>query len=79
MEGSSRGPGGAVTRVSHPLPQLGACAVFSKAVGARESISETTAVQRVVYRLRVVDVGREEDAKNVDWQAVGGSWPTRDR
>lgn len=74
LGGQIRGPGGAIEAVSHPLPQVGARAVFSRAVGKRLSVSETSPVTRVVYRLRVVHVG---PAGSLDWDQVSGTWPNR--
>ncbi|MCA9576143.1 MAG: hypothetical protein R3B40_11125 [Polyangiales bacterium] len=73
LGGQERGPGGRILTVSHPLPRVGAHAVLSKQVGNRASISETSPVVRVIYRMRVVAVSRP-DAK-VDWSDVSGRWP----
>ncbi|MCA9536836.1 MAG: hypothetical protein KC593_24305 [Myxococcales bacterium] len=75
LGGQERGPGGRVMTVSHPLPRVGANAVFSKQVGNRTSISETSPVLRVIYRMRVVEVSRPDTQLN--WSDVSGSWPGR--
>lgn len=75
LGGQERGPGGKITTVSHPLPRVGARAVFSKKIGNRTSISETSPVLRVVFRMRIVEVSRPED--ELDWSDVSGRWPER--
>ncbi|MBK6811822.1 MAG: hypothetical protein IPG81_23625 [Sandaracinaceae bacterium] len=75
LGGQERGPGGKVTTVSHPLPRVGASAVFSKKVGNRTSISETSPVLRVIYRMRIVEVSRP--GGELDWSDVSGRWPQR--
>lgn len=73
LGGQERGAGGKVTTVSHPLPRVGAFAVFSKKVGNRTSISETSPVLRVIYRMRIVEVSRPDS--ELDWADVSGRWP----
>lgn len=75
LGGQERGPGGKVTTVSHPLPRVGASAVFSKKVGNRTSISETSPVLRIIYRMRIVEVSRP--GGELDWSDVSGRWPQR--
>jgi hypothetical protein len=75
LGGQERGAGGRVMTVSHPLPRVGAHAVFSKKVGNRTSISETSPVIRVIYRMRVVEVSRPDT--KLDWSDVSGRWPER--
>ena len=73
LGGQERGSGGKVTTVSHPLPRVGAFAVFSKKVGNRTSISETSPVLRVIYRMRIVEVSRP--GSELNWSDVSGRWP----
>jgi hypothetical protein len=75
LGGQERGKGGKITTVSHPLPRVGANAVFSKKIGNRLSISETSPVIRVIYRMRVVEVSRKDQEPN--WSEVSGKWPER--
>lgn len=68
--GQRRAESGAIVQVSHPLPEPGATAVFTLAMGKRLSYSETTPVTRVVYRQRVVEVEQGERAPT--WDDVTG-------
>ncbi len=59
MGGKVVGPGGDTAELSHPLPRRGAMAVFERRVGRRVSLSETSEVEGILVRLRVVDVSAE--------------------
>ncbi|MEM1417447.1 MAG: hypothetical protein AAGH15_21300 [Myxococcota bacterium] len=59
LGGQRRGEGGRIEEISFPFPHEGSMAVFSRPVGRRSEVSETSAVTRVVLRQRVVRVGEE--------------------
>jgi hypothetical protein len=54
--GQRRDVNGAITQVTHPLPEEGTNAVFSAQVGQRVRWSETSPVTRVVLRQHRVDL-----------------------
>lgn len=54
--GQRRDANGAITQVTHPLPDEGTNAVFSAEVGQRVRWSETSPVTRVVLRQHRVDL-----------------------
>ncbi len=65
---------GAIEQVSHPLPGVGASAVFSVRVGRRVRVSETSPVTQVAIRQRVVDVGRVDEPNWDDITGQSGEW-----
>ncbi len=74
--GQRREEDGRIREVSHPLPGIGAAAVFARDLGKRMHVSETSAVTRVVFRQRVVELADgalswEELAKTVAPGAQG--------
>lgn len=69
--GEMRDEEGLIRQVSHPLPQRGARAVFAKAVGERQRMSETSPVTRVVLRQRVVAIV-PPDKKRPSWKKITG-------
>lgn len=69
--GELRDSAGLIREVSHPLPQIGARAVFTKSVGERQRMSETTPVTRVVLRQRVVSI-RRPGSKRPSWRDITG-------
>jgi hypothetical protein len=70
--GEIRDRRGMIRRVFHPLPHRGARAVFTKAVGERQRMSETSPVTRVVLRQRVVSLMSVEDDVAVSWKEITG-------
>ena len=70
LGGQRRDKSGAISQVSHPIPRPGASAVFSRGVGRRLEVSETSPVTRVALRLRVVDVSAEQPAP--EWDEITG-------
>lgn len=69
--GQKRRKQGRVLEVSHPFPRAGAAAVFERRIGKRVSFSETSAVTRVVLRMRIVSL--EPDERQPSWDEVTGS------
>lgn len=73
LGGQLRADDGRIVEVSHPLPRVGAAAVFSSGMGRRVRVSETSPVTRVVFRQRVVQMdGPAVSCRAVSWEDVTG-------
>jgi len=70
LGGKVVGATGGPAELSHPLPRRGAMAVFERRVGRRVSLSETSEVDGILLRLRVVDVSAPQGARL--WRKVTG-------
>jgi hypothetical protein len=70
--GALRDRRGKIRKVFHPLPQRGARAVFAKAVGERQRMSETSPVTRVVLRQRVVSFTSGDSDPHLSWKGITG-------
>lgn len=70
--GELRDDAGRIRSVYHPLPERGSRAVFTKAVGDRQRMSETSPVTRVVLRQRVVSLQAADQGPQVRWKDVTG-------
>jgi hypothetical protein len=70
--GEVRDRRGLIRKVFHPLPHRGARAVFAKAMGERQRMSETSPVTRVVLRQRVVSLTSGADDADVSWKEITG-------
>lgn len=73
LGGQRRADDGRILEVSHPLPRVGAAAVFSQGMGRRIRVSETSSVTRVVFRQRVVQMEGEAVARDFSWEDVTGA------
>ncbi len=69
LGGQVRDKAGRITQVSHPLPQRGAAAVFASGDKCLR-VSETSAVTRVIYHQRVVDVAAGSPSPR--WEDITG-------
>ncbi len=65
--GQRRDEKGRIVEISHPFPRPGTQAVFGCRVGRRFSLSETSAVSKVVLRVRAVHLEAEEP---LDWERI---------
>jgi len=70
LGGKLDGESGEVAELSHPLPRRGASAVFERSVGRRVALAETSPVEDILLRLRVVDVKSKPGARV--WRQVTG-------
>jgi hypothetical protein len=61
---------GNTVHLTHPLPRPGTCAVFTDTVGSETRFSQTSAVARVVLRLRHVTIGSGTHVPS--WDEMGG-------
>jgi hypothetical protein len=74
LVGGQREHDGAM-ELSHPFPRPGSEAVFEQVQGKKARFTQTSAVTRVVMRLRVLSVTPERLLPT--WEGVSGEWPRK--